>query len=85
MEYGYLLDGMKDADFSLIEVDPKDIVFPQKNYSKKLSSEKVKGYKSHQGICGVVRIKGGKYHVVDGYHRITANLSKPRIKVILYK
>jgi len=83
-EYGYLLDDMKNAKFSVIEIDTKDIVFPQKNYSKNLSVTKVSGYKNHQGICGVVRMKGGKYHVVDGYHRITANLSKPRIKVILY-
>ena len=84
LEYGYLLNDMSDATFSIIEVDPKDIVFPQKNYLKTLSSEKIKGYKNHQGICGVVRLKGGKFNVVDGYHRISANLYKPKIRVILY-
>jgi len=85
MEYGYLLDDLKLSTFSVIEIDPKDIVFPQKEYSENLNLTKINGYKNHSGICGIVKLRGnnGKFNVIDGYHRITANLNKPKIKVLI--
>jgi len=85
MEYGYLLDDLKTSKFSVIEINPQDIIFPQEEYAKKLSIKKIEGYKNHFGICGIVKAKGSKYKVIDGYHRITANLKKSKIKVILSK
>jgi len=83
MEYGYLLDYIKASSFSIIEIDTKDIIFPQTEYLKTLSSAKVGVYKNHSGICGIVRLSGNKYKVIDGYHRISSNLHKSKIKVIL--
>ena len=83
MEYGYLLVDLKISTFSIIEIDTNDIIFPQEEHSKNLNDDKVKSYKNHSGICGIVKEKNGKYKVIDGYHRITANLNKPIIKVIL--
>lgn len=83
MEYGYLLDDLKNATFSIIEIDPKHIILSQTEHAKNLNKDKVNGYKNHQGICGVVKEKNGIYRVIDGYHRITANLNKSKIKVIL--
>lgn len=83
MEYGYLLDDLKTSTFSVIEVDTKNIILPQEEHANNLNEDKVKSYKNHSGICGIVREKNGKYKVIDGYHRITANLNKSKIKVIL--
>lgn len=83
MEYGYLLEDLKNASFSVIEIDPKHIILSQPDHAKNLNKNKVDGYKNHQGICGIVKEKNGIYKVIDGYHRITANLNKSKIKVIL--
>jgi len=82
-EYGYLLDSLKNSDYVVIEVDTCDIVLPQKDYAKNLNKAKIKGYRNRQGICGIVKNVGDKFHVIDGYHRVTANLKKDKIKVIL--
>lgn len=82
-EYGYLLDDLVDAEFSVIEVDTSDIVLPNTEYAEKVKNSDLSGYKNHRGICGVVRMDGDKYRVVDGYHRVTVNLNKRKIKVIL--
>jgi len=83
MEYGYLLDELKDAKFSIIEVSPNDIVFPSEKHFNELNEERVKKYTNHDGICGIVKQKNDKYKVIDGYHRIKANLNKRKIKLIL--
>lgn len=83
-EYGYLLDDLKDAYFSVIEVDTSDIVLPNREYAEKVRNSDLSGYKNHRGICGVVRFDGSKYKVIDGYHRVTVNMKKDKIKVILY-
>jgi hypothetical protein len=83
MEYGYLLDELKKSTFSVIEIDPKYIIFPQEEHAKNLNEDKVIVYKNHSGICGIVKEKNGMYKVIDGYHRITANMNKSLIKVIL--
>lgn len=83
LEYGYLLEDLKTSSFSVIEIDPKHIILSQTDHAKNLNKEKVKGYSNHLGICGIVKEKNGIYRVIDGYHRITANLNKPKIKVIL--
>ncbi len=81
-EYGYLLDSLIDADFSIIEVNTSDIIFPSKRHADNVGKKYLYSYRKHK-ICGIVREKGGKYLVIDGYHRITANLKFQKIKVIL--
>jgi len=84
-EYGYLLDSVKNRTFYVIEVDTSDVVLPQKDYAKNLNATKISGYRNRQGICGIVRKVGEKYHVIDGYHRVTAKLKNSKIKLILSK
>jgi len=81
-EYGYLLDNLKDSRFSIIEISPKDIIFPSKRHADNVGKKYLYSYRKHK-ICGIVKERGGKYLVIDGYHRITANLKSFRIKVIL--
>lgn len=81
-EYGYLLDNLKDSEFAIIEVNTSDIIFPSKRHADNVGKKYLYSYRKHK-ICGIVREKGGKYLVIDGYHRITANLKSEKIKVIL--
>lgn len=82
-EYGYVLDSLKNSRFTIIEVNTKDIVFPQKDYNEFIKNSNLSGYKNKKGICGLVKKVDKKYHVIDGYHRINANLDKEKVKVIL--
>lgn len=82
-EYGYVLDSLKNSKFTIIEVNINDIVFPQKNYNEFVKNGNLSGYKNKKGICGIVKKVDDKYHVIDGYHRINANLDKEKVKVIL--
>jgi len=81
-EYGYLLDKLKNSNFSEIEISTSDVIFPSKIQSDNVGKKYLYSYKKHK-ICGIVRQKGDKYLVIDGYHRITANLKNEKIKVIL--
>lgn len=81
-EYGYLLESLKNSTFSIIEVETKDIVFPSKIQSDNVKKKYLYSYRKHK-ICGIVRESNGKYKVIDGYHRITSNLNRSTIKVIL--
>jgi len=81
-EYGYLLDSLKESRFSIIEISPKDIIFPSKSHADNVGKKYLYSYRKHQ-ICGIVKERDGKYLVIDGYHRITANLKSEKIKVIL--
>lgn len=82
-EYGYVLDSLKNSKFRIIEISPSDIEFPQKNYNEFVKRGDLLGYKNKKDICGLVKKINNKYIVIDGYHRINANLDKKTIKVIL--
>ena len=82
-EYGYVLDSLKNSNFTIIEVSTNDIVFPQKDYNEFVKNGDLSGYKNKKDICGLVKKIDNKYRVIDGYHRINANLDKKTIKVIL--
>jgi len=82
-EYGYVLDSLKNSKFTIIEISTSDIEFPQKNYNEFVKKSDLSGYQNKKGICGLVKKSGRKYLVIDGYHRINANLDKKTIKVIL--
>jgi hypothetical protein len=81
-EYGYLLDSLIDAEYSTIEVLTSDIILPSKLQADNVGKKYLYSYKKHK-ICGIVRKKGDKYLVIDGYHRVTTNLKSHKIKVIL--
>ena len=82
-EYGYVLDSLKNSKFIIIDIKTSDIVFPQKEYNEFVKSSNLSSYKNRKGICGLVKKINNKYFVIDGYHRINANLDKKYIKVIL--
>lgn len=82
-EYGYLLPFLQTCSFYIIEITPDLIEFGQADYFDTLTPDKVKSYKNFNGIMGLVRKSGNKYRVIDGYHRLKANLSNPISKVIL--
>jgi uncharacterized protein YwgA len=82
-EYGYVIDVLDNHKFKIIDIDTKDIVFPQKEYDNFIKVQELCDYKNIDDICGLVRFVGNKYHVIDGYHRINANINKPKLKVIL--
>jgi hypothetical protein len=82
-EYGYVVDVLDDYKFKIVEVDTKEIVFPQKEYDNFIKVQELCDYKDIDDIYGLVRLFGNKYHVIDGYHRINANVNKSKLKVIL--
>lgn len=82
-EYGYVLDTLEKSKFKVVEISPKDIVFPQAEYNDIIKSQNLSGYKNKKGVCGLVKLVGDKYHVIDGYHRLNANINKTSVKVIL--
>lgn len=82
-EYGYVLDSLIGSKFKIIDINTKDIIFPQKEYNNFIKSQELTSYKNRKGICGLVKMIDGKYHIIDGYHRINANINKSVIKVIL--
>lgn len=82
-EYGYVLDSLKGSKFKIVEIETKDVIFPQREYNEFVKSQNLSSYKNRKGICGLVKIVNGKYHVIDGYHRINANKNISKINVIL--
>lgn len=79
LEYGYLLDDLKDCDFELITIDKDDIDLSSSNkihielVKKEMSVNGLSHYKNISLPKGVVRKFNQKYKIVDGYHRIIAN------------
>lgn len=72
LEYGYLLDSVKDKEWEVKEVDKKLIRFVQKDHYRKLDREAVERYKEHDYPLGICLEDSGHYEVVDGYHRLSA-------------
>lgn len=75
-EYGYLLQSLVDKTPHLRVVHLKDVMFPNLDYSKKVSLNKVREYEEmdlDNMILGVLRSNST---LIDGYHRTTAALNK---------
>lgn len=82
-EYVYILESLEGSKFKIVEIKTKDVIFPQREYNNFIKSQNLSSYKNRKGICGLVKMIDGKYHVIDGYHRINANINRLKIKVIL--
>jgi hypothetical protein len=84
LEYGYVLESLKNLTFSIKEVDKENIIFAQKEYAKKLDKEMVEQYKDWndlpRGIC-LKEDNVEKYRIIDGYHRCMAATDKLKIFV----
>lgn len=71
LEYGYVLEDLLDKRFEICEVSRDDVVLNQKQYYKKIAKTKLySNYDLPKAIC---LFDGGKYRVIDGYHRIIDN------------
>lgn len=86
LEYGFLLDEIKNKNWGIIEVKKEQIHLGQKDYSRKLDSEVVATYENYILPKAIAVIRGSQnglpqYHVIDGYHRISANKSRT-VKIV---
>lgn len=70
-EYGYLLDTIKDLEFSIELVKREDIIIPNKNYANQ-SGPGIYKASSYEGPRGVLREEDGRLILIDGYHRYAA-------------
>lgn len=79
LEYGYILDSLKNARFVIRIINKDCIVFPNQNYYKNLDN---RNYDNYELILGICKKSGQKYEVIDGYHRIS--VAKPKkIQIIV--
>lgn len=82
-EYGYILEGLKYANFTLKEIDKSDIHFGQETYRKKVSLGDQEIYKNYTGICGICNCDNATYRLIDGYHRC-CSVTTNKIKVLVF-
>ena len=70
VEYGYLLPELENCKYELMDIKKSDIIFGSINHYKKL--EKCDYYNDlrYNNIRGIVIENGGKYRLIDGYHRV---------------
>jgi hypothetical protein len=71
LEYGHLLDSLKDKKWTIKRVNKNDVIIPNETYFRKLVDQGI--YEDYNLIKCVCLEKDGKYSVVDGYHRISEN------------
>jgi len=78
LEYGSLLEKIKDKKYSIVTVHKTDIVFGQSNHHKNVLNKSLEFYNdSHYYDIprGVALWDGVKWKVIDGYHRISETKS----------
>ena len=75
LEYGDV--PFTSSDFELIKIDKSQIHFSNKNHLNSVSSENLDYYNESNYYLprGVVDYSGGRYEIIDGYHRIFASKS----------
>ncbi len=87
LEYGYLLENLKNCKWNIAVVPRESIIIGQNNYySNKLNPKIVDSYKDHTfPICVCIHMpESGNGHIlIDGYHRFAATDGKRKIKIIL--
>lgn len=83
LEYGFLLDSLKEKNYKVETVKKEDIIFGQKEYHKKIN--RGLDYYSDQKydlIRGICLLSDDKYRVIDGYHRLSET-KKQNVKIIV--
>lgn len=73
IEYGYLLDDIKDSQFDIITISKNDLDFTKmsKTHITKVKSENLDHYNGYNLPRGIVRRSlDGSYKIIDGFHRI---------------
>ena len=84
LEYGKILDNLLDKEYSIERVEFEKIIFPKQSHKKIVDSKILDYYNRYKLPKGLLLKKGNYFHVVDGYHRISAS-SEKKITVIVAK
>lgn len=84
LENGFILDEIKNKNYTLSVVDIDNIIFSNENHKSRILIEELEHYsdKNYSGIRGVVKKDGQKFKVVDGYHRLSKTENK-LVKVLV--
>ena len=84
LEYGYLLDKVKSTTVAYIfPVATKTIELPQQEYFVRLDKEVIEDYKNRKLPVAVCLECGGRYKLIDGYHRFVANKDRATNQIII--
>jgi hypothetical protein len=85
LEYGYILDQIKDRKYEVISIDKEDLEFGQSNHHKNILHKKIDYYSDKKylenSVRGIAYWQSGKWRVVDGYHRLTET-KFPKVRII---
>ena len=83
-EYGYLIDKVSNSTVAYIaKVNTSLIDLPQVEYFFKLDRTVIEDYKNRKLPIAVCTECGGRYGLVDGYHRFVANKDRATNKIIV--
>jgi hypothetical protein len=82
LEYGTILDKLRDKDYTIDYVEKSKIIFGQKSHLKKVKSKDLSYYHQPLGIRGIVLRQDENYFVIDGYHRLSASKSEKVLVII---
>lgn len=83
LEYGYILDKIKNLKYLIEYIDIDKIIFTQKHHYESIKNLDYLKYSKEDDIMGVVLEESNNYLIIDGYHRIKyckkINLNKIKI------
>lgn len=84
LEYGYLLDVVKNAEKAYIEdIATERIYLPQFEYFKKIDKDIIDTYRNREYPIAVCIKNGSTYRLIDGYHRFAANKDNKLVQIIV--
>jgi hypothetical protein len=85
LEYGFILDEIKDKDYQVVTIDSNDLDFGQDKHYKNVLHKTLDYYSDREYLRGSIRgiayWDSGKWRVVDGYHRLTQT-KFPKVRII---
>ncbi len=85
LEYGHILDSIKDKEYSIVNINIDELYFSQKNHHKNVLNKNVDFYSDKEylrdSIRGVAEWSEGKWRVIDGYHRLS-HTKFPKVRII---
>jgi hypothetical protein len=84
LEYGEILDKLKDRDYVIDYIEKSKLIFPQKSHKKRVDSEDLSYYHYPLIPRGIVLCQDENYFVIDGYHRLSASKYE-KVLVIIAK
>lgn len=82
LEYGKILENLVDKKFDVKLIDIEKIIFPKQSHKNKVDSKTLHYYNKYNLPKGLVEKKGNYFHVVDGYHRLSASTEKKVIVIV---